>query len=294
MCRDKSVCVIIPAFDEEDSIGRVVSKTKELYPSLPVLVIDDGSKDKTGEIAKLRGAEVIRHPYNKGNGAAIKTGIRNANTDIIIILDADGQHDPKYIADMLPLLSEYDMVIGARSTQSMSLGRKVFNNAYNWMGTYLSGQKILDLTSGYRAVKRDVIIQFLPLLPNSYSSPTTSTMAFIKAGYNIKFFPMNVEARSGGHSKITPYDGFRFFTIIFRVATLFAPLRLFLPLSMMLFIFGLIWGGYNFVMYARFTNLSELLFVASIILFMLGLIAEQISMLRFSLIIHRQEHYKAE
>jgi len=290
MCRDKSVCVIIPAFNEEDSVGRVVSMTKELYPSFPVLVIDDGSQDKTGEIAKLQGAKVIRHPYNKGLGAAIKTGIRNADTDIIIIIDADGQHDPKYVADMLPLLSEYDMVVGARSMHTMPLGRKIFNNAYNWAGTYLSGQKILDLTSGYRVVKRDLIVQILPLLPNAYSSAATSTMAFIKAGYNVKFLPMDVEARSGGRSKISPYDGFRFFVIILRMATLFAPLRLFIPLSMLLFILGLLWSGYNYLMYARFTNLSELLFIASVILFMLGLIAEQIAMLRFSLIIQRQEH----
>ncbi len=289
-CTDKSVCIVIPAFNEEDNVGRVVSRTKELYPSLPILVIDDGSKDKTGEIAKLHGAWVIRHPYNKGLGASIKTGIRNAATDIVIIIDADGQHDPKYIGDILPLLAEYDMVVGARSTQNMAIGRKIFNNAYNWMGTYLSGQKILDLTSGYRVVKRDLIIQFLPLLPNAYSSAATSTMAFIKAGYNVKFFPMDVEARSGGRSKIKPYDGFRFFMIMFRVVSLFAPMRLFLPISIVFFLLGLLWGGYNLVMYGRFTNLSELLFIASVTLFMLGLIAEQIAMLRFSLIIQRQEH----
>lgn len=289
MASKPDVTIIIPAYNEEGRIVHVINGIKRLERAYEIIVVDDGSTDNTYKLANGTGVRVISHPYNKGNGAAVKTGIRSAEGDIVVIIDADGQHEPKHIADMLSYFPGYDAVIGARAGESMSLGRRMANKVYNLLGTYLSGQKIRDLTSGFRAFKKDVIIDFLPLLPNSFSAPATSTLALIKAGYSVKFIPIQTEARTKGRSKIRVSDGLRFFLIILRVATFFSPLRIFLPVSLLCLIAGLIYGSYTLISIGRFTNMTMLLLSTSVIVFMLGLVAEQVAALRFSLM---QEHQK--
>ncbi len=276
------ITVLIPAYNEEQSIGQTICEIKELYPDFEILVIDDGSTDKTQQIAIDAGANVWPHPYNIGNGAAIKSGLRCAQGEWIIMMDGDGQHNPKDIARLLEYKDSHDMVVGARVKKSeTSIYRDIANKIYNWFASYVTSFKIKDLTSGFRLVRSSVAKQYIYLLPNTFSYPSTLTLAYLKSGRSVKYLPIKTRFRKG-KSKISPIqDGARFFLIITKVATLFSPLRVFLPISVTLFLTALVYYIYTYVTSGRFTNMSALLFNSSIIIFMIGLVAEQISQMRF-------------
>ena len=277
------VSIIIPAYDEAENIGELIKNIKNLHPDFEVIVINDGSTDDTGGKAKAAGAIVYSHPYNIGNGAAIKSGIRIASGNVLVFMDGDGQHDPGDIAKLLECLPEFDMVVGARPKgKQTSWGRALANKAYNWLASYVAKFRIQDLTSGFRAVKSDIAHGYLYLLPNTYSYPTTMTLSVLRSGRSLKYVPINTRNRKKGISKIRLFrDGMRFFLIIIKICTLYSPFRIFLPISFGIFIIGLVYYGYTFFVWNRFTNMSALLFTTSILIFMMGLISEQISQMRF-------------
>ena len=275
--------VVIPAKNESGSIPSLIEKLLALPGLKEIIVVDDGSTDGTGDIAEKLGARVIRHPYSKGNGAAIKSGARAATGDILLFMDADGQHSPDDVHRLLQKLDQgFDMVVGARQSGSQaSVGRGLANKFYNWLASYMTGQKIEDLTSGFRAVRRIKFLQFLSLLPNGFSYPTTSTMAFFRAGYSVCYEPIHAGQREG-KSHIKPIqDGIRFLLIIFKIGTLYSPLKLFVPLAFALFSLGLGYYGYTFTTAGRFTNMSALLFTTSLTIFLVGLVSEQITALMY-------------
>ena len=277
------VSIIIPVYNEENTIGVVVEQIRALYPEFEVIVVDDGSSDKTDEVATSAGAVVHKHPYNIGNGSAIKTGIRAARGDILVFMDGDGQHDPKEIASLLNDIPRYDMVVAARpkGTQA-SIGRAFGNRLFNSLASYVAKFPIKDLTSGFRAVKGEVAKKFLYLLPNGYSYPTTLTLCVLRSGRSIMYYPINAKKRVVGKSKIKIFkDGVRFFLIIVKICTLFSPFRVFLPVSFITFLIGLSYYLYVFIAWGRFTNMGVLLFVTSVLIFMMGLISEQICQMRF-------------
>ncbi len=278
-----TVTVIIPAFNEEGSIGALVAGVRSIDESYRVLVVDDGSADRTAEEARAAGADVYRHPYNIGNGGAVKSGIREAGGDIFVFMDGDGQHDPKDIPRLLSHLPEYDLVVGARSwADQASVGRAVGNAVYNRFASYVAKFPVLDLTSGFRAVKAHVARSMIYLLPNTYSYPTTMTLAVLRTGLSLKYVPIKTKLRRKGKSNISLFrDGVRFFMIITRICTLFSPFRVFLPVSAVMFSLGLVRYVYSYLFYGRFTNMSALLFSTSVIIFMMGMISEQISQMRF-------------
>ena len=277
------VSVIIPAYNEATTIGDIVSNIKSRYPDFEIIVVDDGSEDETAAVARRAGAKVFSHPYNIGNGAAIKSGIRAASGDILVFMDADLQHNPAEIETMLNYFPEYDMVVGARSKKDqISLSRALGNIIFNWLASYVAKFNVQDLTSGFRAIKSDVAKQFLYLLPNSYSYPATLTLAVLRTGRALKYIPITVKIRKAGKSNIKIFkDGIRFFMIIVKICTLFSPFRIFLPVSFIMFCLGLSYYMYTFFTWRRFTNMSALLFTTSIIIFMMGLISEQICQMRF-------------
>lgn len=281
--KDPRVSVIIPAFNEEDSIGRIVSSVIKSYPGFEVIVVDDGSKDKTSQNAKDAGAHVISHPYNLGNGASVKSGIRQAKGDIFVFMDGDGQHNPAQIQTMLDLIPDYDMVVGARSKSGQaSIGRFFGNAFYNKLASYVAKFKVKDLTSGFRAIKADIARSFLYMLPNTYSYPTTITLGVLRSGFSLAYIPIDIKKRSSGKSNIKLMrDGIRFFMIITKICTLYSPLRIFLPVSFIMFVVGFLYYLYSFLTMGRFTNMSALLFSTSTIIFMMGLVSEQISQMRF-------------
>jgi glycosyltransferase involved in cell wall biosynthesis len=280
---NSKISIIIPAYNESQTIGDLVSKIVELYPEFEIIVLNDGSTDDTSDVAKDAGAKVYSHPYNIGNGAAIKSGIKTASGDILVFMDADLQHNPEDIETMLNYFPDYDMVVGARSIKDQtSLGRALGNKIYNWLASYVARFNVQDLTSGFRAIKSDIAKQFIYLLPNSYSYPTTLTLALLRTGRPLKYVPIKVKVRQAGKSKIKIIkDGIRFFMIIVKICTLFSPFRIFLPVSFFIFCLGLSYYIYTFLAWGRFTNMSALLFTTSIIIFMMGLISEQISQMRF-------------
>ena len=288
-----TVSIIIPAFNEGENIGDVVKTIRSLYPSFEVIVIDDGSVDDTAEKAAQAGAKVFRHPYNIGNGAAIKSGIRTASGDILVFMDGDGQHDPADIPRLLEHLPEYDMVVGARKKGAQaSLGRAIGNKIYNWLGSYVSKFPIPDLTSGFRAVKKEIALEFLYLLPNTYSYPSTLTLGVLRTGRSVKFVPIDVQPRKEGKSKLHLFrDGVRFFMIITRICTFYSPMRIFLPVSFLSFLLGLINYSVTFFAQGRFTNMSALFFINAVLIFMMSLISEQICQMRFE---RRQRNIQAE
>ena len=284
MAKPERISVLIPAFNEQGSIGALVKRVKTAGNWLEVVVIDDGSSDGTAEAAEAAGARVIRHPYNKGNGAAVKSAIREAKGDLVLLMDADGQHDPEDIRKLIGPLGEYDMVVGARDWSAQANASRGLGN---WLlarlASYLCGRKISDLTSGFRAARRDRLREFLHLLPNGFSYPTTSTMAFVRAGYNLLFVPIEGRKRSAdSHSKMRPWrEGARFLIIILRMITLFSPLRIFLPIAATFFALGFWYLVYTIITEVHVTNTSVLLLTASAVLFLFGLLSEQIAFLRF-------------
>lgn len=276
--------VVIPAKNESGSLPSLIEKLVALPGLKEIVVVDDGSTDGTGDIAEQLGARVIRHPYSKGNGAAIKSGARAATGDVLLFMDADGQHSPDDVQRLLQKVGQgFDMVVGARQAGSQaSIGRGVANKFYNRLASYMTGQKIEDLTSGFRAVRREKFLQFLSLLPNGFSYPTTSTMAFFRAGYSVCYEPIHAAQREG-KSHIKPIqDGIRFLLIIFKIGTLYSPLKLFVPLAFALFCLGLGYYGYTFTTQGRFTNMSALLLTTSLTIFLVGLVSEQITSLLYS------------
>ena len=278
-----SISVVIPARNEAESIGPLVSRIRELHPQFEVIVVDDGSTDNTAEVAKSAGATLISHPYSKGNGAAIKNGARAAKGDLLIFMDGDGQHDPEDIDKLLHKLdSGYDMVVGAREvTTHASTMRRFANSFYNRLASFMTGYKIDDLTSGFRVVKANYFKRFLYLLPNGFSYPTTSTMAFFRSGLSVGYIPIHAKQRSGkSHIKVAK-DGVRFLVIILKIGALFSPMRLFLPVSVALFGVGFLYYGYTYISDGRLTNMSVLLFISSIITFLIGILSEQISSLHY-------------
>lgn len=277
------VSVVLPAKNESAAIEQTIKKIKQLNIVDEIIVVNDGSTDDTKQVAGAAGAEVISHPYSKGNGAAIKTGARTATGDIIVFMDADGQHDPQDIPRLLEKIEQgYDLVVGARQKGSQaSVGRSIANALYNNLATYMTEQKVEDLTSGFRAVRAEKFREFLYLLPNGFSYPTTSTMAFFRAGYSVTYVPIHAAKRIG-KSHIQPLkDGVRFFLIIFKIATLFSPLKMFLPIAILLFMMGTGWYAYTLYELHRFTNMSALLYTGSIMIFLMGLISEQITALMY-------------
>ncbi len=277
------VSVIIPAYNEQEAIGGVVKKISTLYPAFEIIVVDDGSTDETPAVAKASGALVYRHPYNIGNGAAIKSGIRFASGKILVFMDGDGQHDPEDIRSFLEYFPDFDMVVGERPKgHQASWGRAFANKLYNWLASYVAKFIVKDLTSGFRAIKSDITRDLLYLLPNTYSYPATLTLGVLRGGRSMRYVSINVQKRNKGRSKIKILrDGVRFFIIIMKICTLFSPLRIFLPVSFTMFCLGLGYYLYTFFTSGRFTNMSALLFTTSILIFMMGLISEQICLMRF-------------
>ena len=277
------VSVVMPAKNESATVAAVVGAVRESHPDFEVIVVDDGSTDNTAQLARDSGAKVVAHPYSKGNGAAIKSGARAASGDVIVFMDADGQHAPADVKRLLERISDgYDLVVGARQQGSQaSVGRGVANGFYNKLATYMTGHKVEDLTSGFRAVRADKFREFLYLLPNGFSYPTTSTMAFFRAGYSVTYVPIHAAQRVG-KSHIKPLsDGVRFLLIIFKIGTLYSPLKLFAPVSALAFLIATLWYGYTLVMEGRFTNMSALLYTGSVMVFLMGLISEQITALMY-------------
>jgi glycosyltransferase involved in cell wall biosynthesis len=285
-----SVSIVIPAYNEGHGIAAVVGRVRAALPDAEVLVIDDASADDTVARAIAAGARVERHPTNRGNGAAVKTGIRRATGEVVLLMDADGQMDPRYIGPILDSMAGgYDMVVGARSrdTQGDSLARRLGNRALDALGGYLVEARVQDLTSGYRAMRRDVIREFIHLLPNRYSYPTTSTLALLKAGYSVGYVPIQGQRRQGGQSgqKLLK-NGVRFGLIILRIVSLFAPLRVYFPVAVLMFLLGVASFLLSFFIgpdafRLKIPGSAVVCFVGSIIIFMFGLLAEQIAALRF-------------
>ena len=260
MAQPDSVSVVIPAYNEASAIADVVRALAAAAPWREVIVVDDGSSDETSRFAGSAGAVVVRHPYNKGNGAAVKSGIRRAAGEYVLIVDGDGQHSPADAERLVRRLGEYDLVIGARNGRTQAtLARRAGNALLNAFAGYLTGRRIDDLTSGFRAARREHLLEFLHLLPNGFSTPTTTTLAFMKAGYNVA----------------------KFFVIILKIVTLFSPLRVFLPIALATFAFGCAYGIWNVIVHSRIPNGAVLLILFSVVVFLVGLVSEQIAALRF-------------
>jgi glycosyltransferase involved in cell wall biosynthesis len=274
--------VVIPAFNEADVIGDVVAALARSAAWQEILVVDDGSADRTSAAAEAAGARVIRHPYNKGNGASVKSGIREATGEYVLIIDADGQHPPEDAARLVSRLGEYDLVVGARSHSTQAtLARRLGNHLLNGLATYLTGRPIPDLTSGFRAARRTCLREFLHLLPARFSTPTTTTLAFVKAGYNVAFEPIEARARVGSSKIRLLRDGAKFLVIVLKVVTLFSPLRVFLPVSAASFVLGLGYAIWTIATQSHVTNSSVLLIMLGVVVFLMGLVSEQIAALRF-------------
>jgi len=279
-----SVSIILPAKNEAEGLQRTLPALRERMPGAEIIVVDDGSTDATAAVAAEFGAQVLSSPYSMGNGAAIKRGARAATGDVLVFMDADGQHDPACIQILLAKLDEgYDMVVGARDWSGQAgVHRGVANAFYNWLASRMTGFEVKDLTSGFRIVRAARFLEFLHLLPNGFSYPTTSTMAFFRSAYPVAYVQIPVARRVGTNSHIRPLkDGIRFLLIIFKIATLYSPLKLFAPVGGAFFLTGLGYYGYTFATQGRFTNMSVLLFSAAVIIFLIGLISEQITNLTY-------------
>lgn len=274
--------VVIPVYNEAQIVGSFIEAVHKKIPDAEIIVVNDGSDDNTADVAARSGAKVISHPYNIGNGAAVKTGIRNAVGDKILLMDGDGQHNPDDIPALLEASNNYDMAVGARSPEShANLLRRFANFIYNILATYITGIRVKDLTSGFRVINRMTATKYLYLLPNTFSYPTTITLAYLRSGRSVNYVPINAAKRTG-KSKIKPLkDGSRFLIIMIKIATLYSPLSIFMPTSIIFFILGLANYAYTYLSVHRFTNMSALFLVTSIIIFMMGLISEQITQTRY-------------
>jgi glycosyltransferase involved in cell wall biosynthesis len=276
--------VVIPAKNEAAALKLLLPRLRAQIGNAEIIVVNDGSTDDTSRVAKEHGARVIDHPYSIGNGAAIKAGARAATGDVIVFMDGDGQHDPADIPRLLETLEKgFDMVVGARDRGSQAtLGRLYANSFYNRLASWMVSQNIADLTSGFRAVRTRLFREFIYLLPNGFSYPTTITMCFFRAGYPVSYMPIRAQTRIG-KSHISPLrDGVRFLLIIFKIGTLYSPLKLFLPISLTFFLTAVGYYAYTFISSGRFTNMSGLLFTTSVIIFLIGLVSEQITSVLFS------------
>lgn len=284
------ISVVLPAKNEASALADLLPKLQNACPGVEILVVDDGSTDDTGAVCARHGVRVLRQAYSMGNGAAIKRGAREASGDVLVFMDADGQHDPADITRLLAKLDEgFDMVVGARSWSGQAgFGRGIANTVYNWLASLMTGFDVADLTSGFRAARADRFREFLYLLPNGFSYPTTCTMAFFRSAYAVAYVSIHAAQRIG-KSHIRPLrDGIRFLLIIFKIATLYSPLKLFAPASALFFVLGTCNYIYTFVTAHRLTNMSVLLFSASVIVFLIGLVSEQITSLTY-----RQERNSA-
>ncbi len=282
MADPSSVSVVIPAYEEAAAVGVVVTSLRAAANWHEVLVVDDGSADDTALVAAAAGARVIKHPYTKGNGASVKTGIRQASGEYILIIDADGQHTASDALRLVHFLGEYDLVVGTRagSTQQASRARHLGNNALNWVAGYLTGRTIPDLTSGLRGARTSGLREFLHLLPNGFSTPATTTLSFVKAGYSVHFEPITVGARLGTSKIKLVSDGARFLMILLKVITIFSPLRIFLPIASTFFALGAGYAIWTTVTRRDVTDSSVLLLVLAVVIFLVGLVSEQISTMR--------------
>ncbi|HEY6547078.1 MAG TPA: glycosyltransferase family 2 protein [Vicinamibacteria bacterium] len=277
MAEAKDVSVVIPAFNEEAGISGVVAGILAAGAFREVLVVDDGSSDATAARAADAGARVVRHPYNKGNGAAVKTGIRGAEGAVVLLLDADGQHDPAEIRKLIEPIGLHDLVIGARSSGDQRPVRALGNAVFRALAGWLTGRPIPDLTSGFRAAKREHLLDILHLLPNGFSYPTTSCLAFLKAGLNVAFVPITARRRVGTSKIRVVRDGVRFLLIIFKVVTLYSPLRVFFPISLVSFLTGLAYAVWNVRVQGNIPMGAALLIQLAVVVFLFGLISEQIA-----------------
>lgn len=279
-----NVSIVIPAKNEAQNLARLLPALRKTLPDAEIVVVNDGSTDETDVVCQQHQVMHVPHPYSMGNGAAVKTGARAAQGSTLIFMDADGQHDPTDTPDLLSKLDEgFDMVVGARHASThANIGRWGANAIYNRVASWMVGRKIEDLTSGFRAVKAEKFKEFLYLLPNGFSYPTTITMSFFRAGYPVAYIPIRARVRQG-KSHIKPIrDGVRFLLIIFRVGTLYSPLKIFLPVSFAFFATGFVYYLYTYISSGRFTNMSALLFTTSVIIFLMGLVSEQIANLLYS------------
>jgi glycosyltransferase involved in cell wall biosynthesis len=277
MAEPAAVSVVIPAFDEEQAIGEVVRELLARHAWREVLVVDDGSSDRTAERAAEAGARVIRHPYNKGNGAAVKTGIREARGEVVLLLDADGQHAPDDAEALVRAVGEYDMAVGARASSDQAALRAFGNAVLKGLASWLTGRPIADLTSGFRAARRDRLLEVLSLLPNGFSYPTTSCLALMKAGHSVTFLPIRARRREG-QSKLRPFrEGVRFVLIILKVVTLYSPLKVFFPISLASFLLGVAYGVWNVWQKGNIPMGAGLLIQLAVVVFLFGLISEQIA-----------------
>ena len=282
MADASTTSVIVPAFNEGAAIAAVVAALKAGASWHEVIVVDDGSTDDTAARAAEAGAIVVRHPYNKGNGAAVKSGVRRATGAHVLIVDGDGQHRPGDAQRLASRLGEYDLVIGARSSATQATAaRRIGNAALNWLASYLTGRQIPDLTSGFRAARRECLLEFLHLLPNGFSTPTTTTLAFLKAGYSVAFEPIDAEQRVGSSKIKFARDGAKFFLILLKIITIFSPLKVFVPISVVTFATGSLYAIWTIWDQSHVTNSSVLLIMLAVVIFLVGLVSEQISALRF-------------
>lgn len=281
---ESNVTIVIPAYNEEKTVGEVIRGVNAAVPGCRILVIDDGSTDNTSEIARVSGAEVVRHPDNKGNGACLKTALRSIEGGIIGVLDADGQHDPAQLPGMLEQLKDYDLVVGARNfiPQEGSSLRNLGNKMLRKLASFLSEKDIPDLTSGFRVFRHDIAIKFLHLYPNGYSFPSTSTLSFITAGYNVGFTPISVNSRRvGTESKLRPFrDGFRFIMFILRIITMTNPNKIFLPAGLGMILIGIFLTVRNLIMFQQFSGGVVLFLAGGINIIFFGLILDQFALLR--------------
>lgn len=279
----ESISIVVPAKNEAEGLSQLLPRLQSTCPGAEIIVVDDGSTDATPDICKKNGVIRLSHPYSMGNGAAIKSGARRASGDVLVCMDADGQHDPGDIPALLDKLSKgYEMVVGARAADNHASPARRFGNwVYNRLATYMTQKPIEDLTSGFRAARARHFRRFLYLLPNGFSYPTTITMAFFRSGLPVAYVPITARRRHGqSHIRLVE-DGIRFFVIIIKVGTLFAPMRLFLPVSAGLFALGACYYGYTYLSFNRFTNMSALLFISSLFTFLMGILCELVSSLHY-------------
>lgn len=282
MAAPDTVSILIPAFNEGPVVADVVSSLRARATWREVIVVDDGSSDDTGTHAASAGATVVRHPYNKGNGAAVKSGVRAATGEFVLVMDGDGQHKPEDALRLVSRLGEYDLVVGARAAHTQASGtRRLGNGVLNAFASFMTGRQIPDLTSGFRGARTTCMREFLHLMPNGFSTPATTTMAFMKAGYNVAFEPIEARQRTGASKIRLARDGAKFLLIIMRVITIFSPLKIFVPISGAAALVGLAYGAWTVATQSKIPNGSVLLLMFAVVVFLVGLVSEQITTLRF-------------